>query len=197
AGSERGENETSKWGENGRSGRLGPSVRRTLRLAPVHAAAHWTEDEQLLNRALPAEPVPQAAELGAFTHTDSWRVLRIQGEFVYGINALAEIGAAVTVFGSARFGESHPLYEASRRLGKLMAEAGFAVITGLGYMEAIVRGTDGCRSSRRPRHGTRSSQGRRPVSDELPIRSICPPISSRGTVHDERIPVRPVARSRV
>jgi len=86
----------------------------------VHAAAHWTEDEQLLNRALPAEPVPQAAELGAFTHTDSWRVLRIQGEFVYGINALAEIGAAVTVFGSARFGESHPLYEASRRLGKLM-----------------------------------------------------------------------------
>ncbi len=117
AGSDRGENETSKWGENGRSGRPGPSVRRTLRLAPVHAAAHWTEDEQLLNRALPAEPVPQAAELGAFTHTDSWRVLRIQGEFVSGINALAEIGAAVTVFGSARFGESHPLFVAARQLG--------------------------------------------------------------------------------
>jgi len=108
----------------------------------VHAAAHWTEDEQLLNRALPAEPVPQAAELGAFTHTDSWRVLRIQGEFVFGINALAEIGAAVTVFGSARFRESHPLYEAARRLGKLLADAGFAVITGggPGLMEAANRG---------------------------------------------------------
>jgi uncharacterized protein (TIGR00730 family) len=141
-GSENGEDETSKRGENGRSGRSGPSVRRTLRLAPMHAAAHWTEDEQLLNRALPAEPVPQAAELGAFTHTDSWRVLRIQGEFVYGINALAEIGAAVTVFGSARFGESHPHYDAARRLGKLLAEAGFAVITGggPGLMEAANRG---------------------------------------------------------
>ena len=80
-------------------------------LPRCRAAPHWTEDEQLLNRSLPAEPVPQAAELGAFTHTDSWRVLRIQGEFVHGINASAEIGAAVAVFGSARFHEPHPLYE--------------------------------------------------------------------------------------
>jgi uncharacterized protein (TIGR00730 family) len=108
----------------------------------VHAPAHWTEDEQLLNRSLPAEPVPQAAELGAFTHSDSWRVLRIQGEFVHGINALAEIGAAVTVFGSARFLESHPMYEVARQLGKLLADAGFAVITGggPGLMEAANRG---------------------------------------------------------
>src|SRR5262249_43220775 len=65
-------------------------------------------DEQLLDRPMPVEPVPRAPELGAFTHTDAWRVLRIQGEFVSGINALAEVGAAVSIFGSARFGESHP-----------------------------------------------------------------------------------------
>ncbi len=81
------------------------AARNRPRLASVHATARRTEDEQLLNRSLPAEPMPQAVELGAFTHTDSWRVLRIQGEFVHGINALAEVGAAVAVFGSARFRE--------------------------------------------------------------------------------------------
>src|SRR5271166_3093176 len=69
-----------------------------------------TEDERLLDRQTPFQPVPRAPELGAFTHTDSWRVLRIQGEFVTGIDALAEVGAAVSVFGSARFRESHPMY---------------------------------------------------------------------------------------
>ena len=65
------------------------------------AAPRRTEDERMLDRQLPAEPVARAAELGAFTHTEAWRVLRIQGEFVAGIDALAEIGAAVSVFGSA------------------------------------------------------------------------------------------------
>ncbi len=54
---------------------------------------------------------------GAFTHTEAWRVLRIQGEFVYGINALAEVGAAVSIFGSARFAATHPMYAAAQRLG--------------------------------------------------------------------------------
>ena len=68
--------------------------------------------------------------------------MRIQGEFVYGINALAEVGAAVTVFGSARIAESNPHYEAARQLGRLLTEAGFAVITGggPGVMEAANRG---------------------------------------------------------
>jgi uncharacterized protein (TIGR00730 family) len=101
-----------------------------------------TSDEQLLDRPTPGEPFPRAPELAAFTHTDSWRVLRIQGEFVYGINALAEVGAAVSVFGSARFGESHPMYARARKLGDLLAHAGFAVITGggPGLMEAANRG---------------------------------------------------------
>jgi uncharacterized protein (TIGR00730 family) len=101
-----------------------------------------TSDEQMLDRSMPAEPFPRAPELGAFTHTDAWRVLRIQGEFVYGINALAEVGAAVSVFGSARFGEAHPMYPAARRLGGLLVQAGFAVITGggPGLMEGANRG---------------------------------------------------------
>jgi uncharacterized protein (TIGR00730 family) len=101
-----------------------------------------TEDERMLDRQLPADPVAKSAELGAFTHTEAWRVLRIEGEFVAGIDALAEVGAAVSVFGSARFAESHPMYATARRLGQLLAEAGFAVITGggPGLMEAANRG---------------------------------------------------------
>lgn len=101
-----------------------------------------TEDERLLDRQVPFQPVPRAPELGAFTHTDSWRVLRIQGEFVSGIDALAEVGSAVSVFGSARFRESHPMYAEARKLGRLLAETGFAVITGggPGLMEAANRG---------------------------------------------------------
>jgi uncharacterized protein (TIGR00730 family) len=101
-----------------------------------------TEDELMLERHLPAEPVARAPEISAFTHTDSWRVLRIEGEFVSGIDALAEVGAAVSVFGSARFGAQHPMYAEARRLGGLLAQAGFAVITGggPGLMEAANQG---------------------------------------------------------
>jgi uncharacterized protein (TIGR00730 family) len=101
-----------------------------------------TEDEDLLNRSMPSSPRARAPELGAFTHTDAWRVLRIQGEFVHGINALAEVGAAVSVFGSARFPADHAMYEQARAMGRALAEAGFAVITGggPGIMEAANRG---------------------------------------------------------
>ena len=137
--------ETETGGSEGKTGELGPRMiwnRSGPERKPLSRSVGWTEDEQLLNRSVPAEPLPQAPELGAFTHTDSWRVLRIQGEFVHGINALAEVGAAVSVFGSARFGQSHPMYEKARELGRLLAEAGFAVITGggPGLMEAANRG---------------------------------------------------------
>ena len=80
--------------------------------------------------------------MGAFTHTDPWRVLRIQGEFVHGFNALAEVGASVALFGSARTDRDHPDYAAARDLARLLAEAGFAIITGggPGLMEAANRG---------------------------------------------------------
>jgi uncharacterized protein (TIGR00730 family) len=124
-----------KWGN--RDGPPGPGGG-----SPRRAGPRQTADEQLLESATLCEPSPRTPELGAFTHTEAWRVLRIQGEFVYGINALAEVGAAVSVFGSARFTESHPMYAAARRLGDLLVHAGFAVITGggPGVMEAANRG---------------------------------------------------------
>ncbi|PWG59466.1 TIGR00730 family Rossman fold protein [Bifidobacterium catulorum] len=75
-------------------------------------------------------------------HMDPWRVLRIQAEFVDGFGALAEVGPAVTVFGSARTKRSEPAYKAARRMGKLLAERGVATITGggPGIMEAANRG---------------------------------------------------------
>ncbi|MEA2526818.1 MAG: hypothetical protein QOF73_4045 [Thermomicrobiales bacterium] len=78
----------------------------------------------------------------AFTNSDPWRVLRIGGEFVAGFDALAELGPAVTVFGSARIREEDPAYAAARELGAKLAGAGFATITGggPGIMEAANRG---------------------------------------------------------
>ena len=65
-------------------------------------------------------------------HMDPWRVMRIQAEFVDGFGALAELGPAVTVFGSARTAREDPYYEAARRAGELIAQAGVATITGGG-----------------------------------------------------------------
>jgi uncharacterized protein (TIGR00730 family) len=77
-----------------------------------------------------------------FTHSDPWRVLRITGEFVEGFDALADVGPAVSVFGSARTLEDDPMYEAAREVGALLAAGGFATITGggPGIMEAANRG---------------------------------------------------------
>src|SRR5947199_9951779 len=65
-------------------------------------------------------------------HTDTWRTLRIMSEFVEGFDALAAAPPAVSVFGSARVTETDPAYVAAREIGGLLAEAGFAVITGGG-----------------------------------------------------------------
>lgn len=109
-------------------------------VSPMRPGA--TEDEALLNRVVPNIPRPLAPDLAAFTHTDPWRVMRIQGEFVHGINSLAGVGAAVSIFGSARFPETHPMYDSARKLGRMLAESGFSVITGggPGIMEAANRG---------------------------------------------------------
>src|SRR4051812_1522536 len=81
----------------------------------------------------------------AFTHSDPWRIMRITGEFVTGFDALAGIGPAVTVFGSARTREADPMYAAARAVGAGLAKAGFATITGggPGIMEAANRGASG------------------------------------------------------
>jgi uncharacterized protein (TIGR00730 family) len=80
---------------------------------------------------------------GASDHQfDSWRVLRFVSEFVDGFDVLAEIGPAVTCFGSARINRADPLYEHGMALGGALARRGVAVITGggPGLMEAINRG---------------------------------------------------------
>jgi uncharacterized protein (TIGR00730 family) len=120
------------------TGRAGPQRRGgrvTIRPDSEHAAtrrARRTEDERLLERAHPP----------AFLDTDPWRALRILSEFVDGFDALATVGPAVTVFGSARTSARHPNYALAKRLGGLLADAGFAVITGggPGIMEAANRG---------------------------------------------------------
>ena len=75
-------------------------------------------------------------------HQDPWRVLRIQAEFVDGFGALAELGPAVTIFGSARTKRTDPMYKLARQAGKKLANEGVAVITGggPGIMEAANRG---------------------------------------------------------
>ena len=78
-----------------------------------------TTDQRLLDSRGPSD----------WVHTDPWRVLRIQAEFVEGFGALAEVPRAVTVFGSARTKRDNPEYELGRKIGGALANAGFAVMT--------------------------------------------------------------------
>ncbi len=93
-----------------------------------------TEDEKLLHT--------RSNERRDFTRTDTWRVLRITSEFIEGFDTLASIEKGVAVFGSARIGPDDPHYEKARETSRLLAEAGFAIITGAGpgIMEAANRG---------------------------------------------------------
>ena len=99
----------------------------SIRAAPV------TEDEKLLQ-----QPGPRLD----FTRTDPWRVMRIMGEFIEGFDTLASVEKAVTIFGSARIGPDDPTYEQAVETARLLAEAGFAIITGAGpgIMEAGNKG---------------------------------------------------------
>ncbi|GAB2482720.1 TIGR00730 family Rossman fold protein [Luteococcus sediminum] len=102
-----------------------------VRRGDQHAGA--TTDERLL-----------ADQTEGWRHTDPWRIMRIQSEFVEGFDALAEIGPAVSIFGSARTSPAHPMYQAAERLGAELTRRGRAVVTGggPGIMEAANRGAD-------------------------------------------------------
>ncbi|WP_203972945.1 TIGR00730 family Rossman fold protein [Planotetraspora silvatica] len=91
-----------------------------------------TYDQRLLDRKGPTD----------WLHMDPWRVLRIQSEFVEGFGSLANLPAAVTVFGSARTPRDSPDYEMGVRVGHALAKVGYAVITGggPGVMEAANKG---------------------------------------------------------
>ena len=116
-------------GEHRRSGRLvmGQDLEKKM-----PGGTTMTEDRKLLEP--PARP--------AFLQTDTWRALRILSEFVEGFDALAAVGPAITVFGSARVKPGDPAYDMAREIGKQLAQEGYAVITGggPGVMEAANRG---------------------------------------------------------
>lgn len=108
--------------------RLGPVLRRQDQVRT------GTTDQRLLDSEEPSE----------WVHTDPWRVMRIQSEFVEGFGALAELGPAVSVFGSARTPRDSKEYDAGVRIGRALVDAGFAVITGggPGAMEAVNKGAN-------------------------------------------------------
>jgi uncharacterized protein (TIGR00730 family) len=101
----------------------------TLRRSQIQGS---TTDQRLLDTRGPSD----------WVHTDPWRVLRIQSEFVEGFGLLAELPAAVSVFGSARTRPGDPDYDAAERLGAALARSGYACITGggPGVMEAVNKG---------------------------------------------------------
>jgi uncharacterized protein (TIGR00730 family) len=100
----------------------------------------------LRGRQIPATTSDQRllaqTEGAAWLHEDPWRVMRIQSEFVEGFGALAEIGTAASVFGSARVPEGSPDYRLAQAVGRGLVDAGYAVITGggPGVMEGANRG---------------------------------------------------------
>ena len=116
--------------EHRRVGRLLIGKRAAGKMAAADLT--MTEDRKLL------EPSGRPA----FLDTDPWRALRILAEFVEGFDALAGLGPAITVFGSARVAPGSPAYEQAREIGRRLAREGYAVITGggPGVMEAANRG---------------------------------------------------------
>ncbi|TSD98317.1 TIGR00730 family Rossman fold protein [Gordonia rubripertincta] len=97
-----------------------------------------TTDRRLLEWVDPRDPESRAER----TMRDSWRVLRIQSEFVAGFDAMSGVAEAVTVFGSARLKPDSPEYALGVRVGRALGEAGYAVITGggPGAMQAANQG---------------------------------------------------------
>ncbi|MBO0815490.1 MAG: TIGR00730 family Rossman fold protein, partial [Actinobacteria bacterium] len=109
--------------------RQGPAILRG------RAIPATTTDQRLLDRRGPSD----------WVHTDPWRVLRIQAEFVEGFGLLAKIGKAVAVFGASRARADTPEYDLAMRISAGLTRAGYAVITGggPGIMEAANKGAAG------------------------------------------------------
>lgn len=88
------------------------------------------------------EAKPDPSTLKSFTDDPNWRIFRIMSEFIEGFQFLDDLRGEVSIFGSARCGESSAMYKSARALGKLLAKNGYTVITGggPGIMEAANRG---------------------------------------------------------
>jgi len=123
-----------------KAGRTPPSQQAPGKLAitrtvdeAIRDSSPVTEDEKLLQQSGPRID---------FTRTDPWRVMRIMGEFIEGFDTLASVEKAVTIFGSVRIGPDDPHYDAAVETARLLAVAGFDIITGAGpgIMEAGNKG---------------------------------------------------------
>ena len=116
----------------------GANTRRVRRQGPVtlrdKQIPATTTDQRLLDRRGPSD----------WVHTDPWRVMRIQAEFVEGFGLLAELGAAVSIFGSARSKRDTPEYQTAVNIAGGLTDAGYAIITGggPGIMEAANKGAN-------------------------------------------------------
>jgi uncharacterized protein (TIGR00730 family) len=113
--------------------------RRVRRQGPVTLRGEQipatTTDQRLLDRRGPAD----------WVHTDPWRVMRIQAEFVEGFGLLAELGPAVSIFGSARTAADTAEFQTAEAIAAGLVKSGYAIITGggPGIMEAANKGTVG------------------------------------------------------
>jgi uncharacterized protein (TIGR00730 family) len=124
------------------AGRTPPSQGTSPRTSGAHRtvdtsirdAVVLTEDAKLLQQ-------PDRRQLD-FTQTDPWRVLRIMGEFIEGFDILSKVDKGVAFFGSARTGPDDPMYQAAQETARLLAVAGYDIITGAGpgVMEAANKG---------------------------------------------------------
>jgi uncharacterized protein (TIGR00730 family) len=118
-----------------RAGASRVAVDESIRDLPVPV----TEDAKLLQGPAERHDRRRADD---FTRTDPWRVMRIMGEFIEGFDTLATVQKGVTVFGSARTHPDDPQYQQATEVARLLAEAGFSIITGAGpgIMEAANKG---------------------------------------------------------
>src|SRR5215471_12401952 len=116
----------------------GNNQRRVRRQGPVtlrdKQIPGTTTDQRLLDRRGPSD----------WVHTDPWRVMRIQAEFVEGFGLLAELGVAVSIFGSARSKRGTAEYELADNIARGLVRVGYAIITGggPGIMEAANKGAN-------------------------------------------------------
>jgi uncharacterized protein (TIGR00730 family) len=123
------------------AGRTPPSQGTTPRTSGAHRtidtsirdAVPLTEDAKLLQ---------QDRRQVDFTQTDPWRVFRIMGEFIEGFDILSKVQKGIAFFGSARTGPDDPMYQAAQETARLLAMAGYDIITGAGpgVMEAANKG---------------------------------------------------------
>ena len=117
-----------------------------MRRGPGNVNVYQRGPAQLRRSQVPAtttdERLLEGSDGTEWLHTDPWRVLRIQSEFVEGFGALAECGPVMSVFGSARTARDSPDYDLGVRVGAAIARAGFGCITGggPGAMEAANKG---------------------------------------------------------